>query len=156
MSPQIHPSGFRISDRPVAGSFAHPYSFQSVSDYMLRDEAAITSSVTLGGAEGAWVRYWDESSTVAVLEFEVEMPVASQETAPSKEKKEKKKKGLFPVHCAGLYIDTFPRRYRNHCATYCICPTRIRQTGDSKLQQGTYGVEAAYKHIGLVSCILHS
>lgn len=35
------------------------------------------------------VRYWDETSTAAVLEFEVEEPV--QPAAPVKEKKEKKK-----------------------------------------------------------------
>jgi hypothetical protein len=91
MSPQIHPSGFRISDRPVAASFAHPYSFQPVSDYMLRDEAAIASSSALGGEEGGWVRYWDETSTVAVLEFKVEEPALIQEAAPMKGKKEKKR-----------------------------------------------------------------
>jgi RNA-binding protein 5/10 len=91
MSPQIHPSGFRISDRPVAGSFAHPYSFQPVSDHILRDEAAISSSSALGGAEGTWVRYWDEISTVAVLEFEVAEPVQPQQVVLAKEKKEKKR-----------------------------------------------------------------
>jgi len=91
MSPQVHPSGFRISDRPVAGSFAHPYSFQPVSDYMLRDEAAIASSSALGGAEGTWARYWDETSTVAVLEFKVAEPIQPQQVVPTREKKEKKK-----------------------------------------------------------------
>lgn len=95
MSPQIHPSGFRISDRPVAASFAHPYSFQPV-DAMHRDEAALMSSQVLGGTEGGWVRYWDEASTVAVAEFEVQMPVQS---VPAKEKKEKKKKGEVFRRC---------------------------------------------------------
>ncbi|KAF9821567.1 hypothetical protein IEO21_00413 [Rhodonia placenta] len=90
MSPQIHPSGFRISDRPVAASFAHPYSFQPLPDYSLRDEACLMSSTSLGGVEGTWMRYWDEASTAAVLEFEVEEPVQSTPT-PAKEKKEKKK-----------------------------------------------------------------
>ena len=40
-----------------------------------------------------WVRYWDESSTCAVLEFKVEEPVVA--TPVQKEKKEKKKKGEF-------------------------------------------------------------
>ncbi|KAG2115341.1 uncharacterized protein F5147DRAFT_676957 [Suillus discolor] len=94
MSPQIHPSGFRISDKPVAASFAHQYSFQPV-DHMLRDETAIPSSVNLGGVEGAFVKYWDESAMVAVLEFKVEEPAQPQvqpSTGPVKEKKEKKKK----------------------------------------------------------------
>ncbi|KAF8061457.1 hypothetical protein FPV67DRAFT_1609202 [Lyophyllum atratum] len=90
MSPTIHPAGFRISDRPVAASFAHPYSFQPVTDFLSRDDACLTSSMSLGGVDGSWVRYWDESSTVAVLEFKVEE--AAQSTQPAKEKKEKKKK----------------------------------------------------------------
>lgn len=99
MSPQIHPSGFRISDKPVAASFAHPYSFQPVSDYMLRDETAIPSSLNLGGVENTFVKYWDESTTVAVLEFQVdesattEAPAAPAGGAKEKEKKKKPKGG---------------------------------------------------------------
>ncbi|KDQ59414.1 hypothetical protein JAAARDRAFT_56428 [Jaapia argillacea MUCL 33604] len=110
MSPQIHPNGFRISDRPVATSFAHPYSFQGV-DPMRRDEAAIPSSVTLGGAEGAWVRYWDEASSVAVLDFKVDEP--PKPTVPTKEKKEKKKAkelvaGIVPLEPSILPISDKP------------------------------------------------
>lgn len=90
MSPQIHPTGFRISDKPVSASWAHPYSFQPPEDIMIRDEACITSSLSLGGVEGSWVRYWDESTTVAVLEFQIEQPAASAQQ-PSKEKKKKDK-----------------------------------------------------------------
>ncbi|KAF9002035.1 hypothetical protein BDQ17DRAFT_1426312 [Cyathus striatus] len=89
MSPQIHPEGFRISDRPVAASFAHPYSFQPVTDFLSRDEACLPSSLSLGGVEGTWVRYWDENSTVQVLEFKVDEPAPA--APPSKEKKEKKR-----------------------------------------------------------------
>ena len=71
MSPHVHPNGFRISDRPVAASFAHPDSFQPLPDYSIRDEACLASSIALGGMEGALVRYWDEASSVAVLEFKV-------------------------------------------------------------------------------------
>ncbi|KAG7092216.1 hypothetical protein E1B28_008583 [Marasmius oreades] len=95
MSPQIHPSGLRISDRPVAVSYANPDSFQPIAEVMLRDEACLTSSLALGGVDGTWVRYWDESSTVAVLEFQVAQPV--QPAAPAKEKKEKKKKAEATV-----------------------------------------------------------
>ncbi|KAG6853703.1 hypothetical protein C0991_002239 [Blastosporella zonata] len=90
MSPTIHPAGFRISDRPVAASFAHPYSFQPVTDFLQRDEACLTSSIGLGGVQDTWVRYWDENSTVAVLEFKVGEPV--QTTQAAEKKKEKKKK----------------------------------------------------------------
>ncbi|EGO21762.1 hypothetical protein SERLADRAFT_474611 [Serpula lacrymans var. lacrymans S7.9] len=91
MSPQIHPSGFRISDRPVAASFAHPYSFQLVADHVLRDEAVFSSSLNLGGVEGSWVKYWDETTTVAILEFEVEGPPQVALPMSTKEKKGKKK-----------------------------------------------------------------
>lgn len=104
MSPQIHPNGFRISDRPVAASFAHPYSFQPVTDFLSRDDACLSSSMSLGGAEGTWVRYWDESSTAAVLEFEVD-EVAQPATSSAKDKdqdkdkeKKKKAKGNKPLH----------------------------------------------------------
>ncbi|TFK42869.1 hypothetical protein BDQ12DRAFT_732461 [Crucibulum laeve] len=86
MSPQLHPAGFRISDRPVAASFAHPYSFQPVTDFLMRDDACLQSSMSLGGVEGSWVRYWDEGSTVAVLEFKVE-ETAQPVTVKAKEKK---------------------------------------------------------------------
>jgi RNA-binding protein 5/10 len=89
MSPEIHPSGFRISDRPVAASFAHPYSFQPAADLMLRDEACFASSVGLGGVEGTWVRYWDEGSTISMLQFEVEDSLVIAQ--PVKDKKEKRK-----------------------------------------------------------------
>ncbi|KAJ3504869.1 hypothetical protein NLJ89_g7716 [Agrocybe chaxingu] len=104
MSPQIHPSGFRISDRPVAASFAHPYSFQPVTDFLSRDEACLQSTMALGGVEGTWVRYWDESSTVAVLEFKVEEPV--QPAVQAKEKKEKKENETYANEpCSGMFID---------------------------------------------------
>lgn len=94
MSPQLHPNGFRVDDRPVAASFAHPYSFQPLGDNALPDETCIASSITLGGVEGTWVKYWDEGSGLAVMEFEVEEPV--QPVVPAKEKKEKKKvKGML-------------------------------------------------------------
>ncbi|KAI0730383.1 hypothetical protein C8Q72DRAFT_824121 [Fomitopsis betulina] len=91
MSPQIHPNGFRISDRPVAASFAHPESFQPISDFALRDEACMMSSMALGGVEEQWVRYWDEGSTVVVLEFEVAEPVQQASVAPMKDKKERRR-----------------------------------------------------------------
>ncbi|KAK2460530.1 hypothetical protein APHAL10511_007000 [Amanita phalloides] len=96
MSPQLHPNGFRISDKPVAASFAHPYSFQPVTDFIQRDEACLKSTNSLGGAEGTWVRYWDENSTCAVLEFKVEEPMSVG--PPQKEKKEKRKKADIDTH----------------------------------------------------------
>ena len=61
---------------------------------MLRDEASVTSSMSLGGLEGTFVRYWDENATVAVLEFKVEQPVAAPAATKEKEKK-KKAKGVW-------------------------------------------------------------
>jgi RNA-binding protein 5/10 len=99
MTAQIHPAGFRISDVPVAASFAHPDSFIMV-DAMHRDEACLVSSHALGGSEHGWCRYWDETSTVAVVEFEVVIPT---QTASNKEKEKKKKKGgIFFSFCQFL------------------------------------------------------
>jgi RNA-binding protein 5/10 len=81
---------------------------------MLRDETAIPSSINLGGVGGAFVKYWDDSAMVAILAFKVETPSQPQvqaSTGPTKEKKEKKKKGV-PADCSvlsqqltGKYID---------------------------------------------------
>ena len=97
MSAQIHPSGFHISERPVAASFAHPYSFQPLPDYSLRDDACLASSLSLGGVEGTFVRYWDEASTIAMLEFKVEEPVQTTTSAPVAKEKKKKPKGMLVV-----------------------------------------------------------
>jgi len=51
--------------------------------------------MNLGGTEGTWVRYWDEASTAAVLEFQVEESIQQPVTVTGKEKKEKKRaKGI--------------------------------------------------------------
>lgn len=95
MSPQLHPSGFRIAERPVAASFAHPYSFQPLAENMLRDESCVSSSLATGGVEGTWAKYWDESATVGELQFEVEAPVPSVTTErDSKPKKKKESKSM--------------------------------------------------------------
>jgi RNA-binding protein 5/10 len=61
------------------------------------------SSLSLGGVEDTWVRYWDEAATAAVLEFEVE--AAIQTSAPVKEKKERKKvKGTCHAFYSAYYI----------------------------------------------------
>lgn len=78
----------------MAASFAHMYSFQLLSDPMQRDEACISSSISLGGIEGGWARYWDESSTVAVLEFSVAEPVAQQTNASGAKEKKKRPKSM--------------------------------------------------------------
>jgi RNA-binding protein 5/10 len=57
---------------------------------MLRDESCVTSSLAMGGVEGTWAKYWDESATVVELKFEVEAPVPS--VAPERDSKPKKKK----------------------------------------------------------------
>ena len=71
---------------------------------MLRDETAIPSSLNLGGVENTFVKYWDESATVAVLEFKVDEPAATQVpaavTAPKEKEKRKKAKGASTV----LYV----------------------------------------------------
>jgi RNA-binding protein 5/10 len=92
MAPQIHPNGFRISDRPVAASFAHPYSFQPIPDYSLKDDSCIPSSMALGGLEDAYVKYWDEGSMIAVIEFEVEQSTKPTRNRLTKRRKRRKRK----------------------------------------------------------------
>ncbi|KLO07384.1 hypothetical protein SCHPADRAFT_932471 [Schizopora paradoxa] len=89
MSSSLHPNGFRVSDKPVAASFAHPYSFQPLNDGV-PDESCLHSSLSLGGIEDTWVKYWDENSTVGVMEFKVDEPVEAQ-VDTGKGKKEKRK-----------------------------------------------------------------
>lgn len=48
--------------------------------------------MALGGMDGALVRYWDEASSVAVLEFKVEEPAQPSAPAPTTKEKEKKRK----------------------------------------------------------------
>lgn len=81
----------------MAASFAHPYSFQPLPDYSLRDDACLASSLSLGGVEGTFVRYWDEASTIAMLEFKVEEPVQTATSAPVAKEKKKKPKGMLVV-----------------------------------------------------------
>ncbi|KAF7338512.1 hypothetical protein MVEN_02077300 [Mycena venus] len=86
----IHPASAYQIVRSRPHSRIHTL-FQPIADLMIRDEACIPSSVNLGGEEGTLVRYWDEGSTIAQLEFSVEQPVQQQEAAQAKEKREKKK-----------------------------------------------------------------
>ncbi|KZT03405.1 uncharacterized protein LAESUDRAFT_659918 [Laetiporus sulphureus 93-53] len=113
ISPQIHPSGFRISDRPVAASFAHPYSFQPLADHLLRDDACLMSTSSLGGVEGTWVRYWDEASTAAILEFKIEEMVQPIPTQTAERDKKKKSKGQLssterPAEASALPVSDKP------------------------------------------------
>lgn len=125
MSPTIHPAGFRISDRPVAASFGHSESFQPIDNVMLRDDACIPSSLAMGGVEGTWVRYWDETSTLAMLEFQVAAPTIQ---APAKERKEKKKgKGMHLSVTARMLLTKSCRRQ----ATGCSCPVCDQAYGEA-------------------------
>jgi hypothetical protein len=56
--------------------------------------------MALGGVEDQWVRYWDESATIAKLEYEVE--VSAQQPPPAKEKEKRRKKGPVP-HCVVMH-----------------------------------------------------
>jgi RNA-binding protein 5/10 len=91
MSPDLHPEGFRISNRPVAASFGSTVSFQPLAPHSLRDEACIMGSSAMGGAEGVFAKYWDESTIVLEMAFEVAQPAAKKDSTMQGEKKKKKK-----------------------------------------------------------------
>jgi RNA-binding protein 5/10 len=91
MSPDLHPEGFRISNRPVAASFGSTVSFQPLAPHSLRDEACIMGSNAMGGTEGVFAKYWDESTVVLEMAFEVAQSAAKKESAMQGEKKKKKK-----------------------------------------------------------------
>jgi len=78
----------------------------------MRDEACLPSSVTLGGVEEQWVRYWDEGATIAKLEYDAEIP--TQQPAPTKEKEKKKKKGPVLSH-GTVHISDFWDFSRGRC-----------------------------------------
>jgi RNA-binding protein 5/10 len=139
MSPQIHPNGFRVSDKPVAASFAHPYSFQPIENQMMRDEASVQSSMGLGGVEGVWVRYWDEGSTAAILEFKVEEPAPA--AAPTKEKKKKSKGNTASFLRYMRSSLTSPRRGPHTSACGGFYASRLGQACDPKLQDLVRGQE---------------
>ena len=89
--------------------------------------------MALGGLEGTYVKYWDEGSMIAVLEFEVEQSTKSGQEQPSKERKEKKKKGQpssWPALLLSYNNDSdYPRNsQRSHC------PAFVGQTCYPKLQ----------------------
>lgn len=83
---------------------------------MLRDESAIPSSLNVGGVENTFVKYWDESATVAVLEFQVEDPVPAQgvaavEATKEKEKKKKAKCAFTVLHTRRDFLTLCRRGY---------------------------------------------
>jgi hypothetical protein len=55
--------------------------------------------MSLGGVEGTWVRYWDESATVAVLEFQVDEAVQSAPAGSKDKDKDKEKKKRLKSTC---------------------------------------------------------
>jgi len=110
MSSTLHPNGFRISEKPVAASFAHPYSFQPSHDNA-PDDTCLPSSLGLGGVEGALVRYWDENSTVGVMEFKVDEPVEVQVDSAKGKRERKKVKNVTsaaPIEASILAVSSKP------------------------------------------------
>ncbi|KAF8326098.1 uncharacterized protein EI90DRAFT_3281756 [Cantharellus anzutake] len=99
MSPTLFPSGFRISDKPVAASFAHPHSFTMLQPGGYRDENCVEASLSMGGQEGGIAKYWDDNACVSELTFKVEEPTSQQ---PKRLKEKKKEKPRDPTASEGL------------------------------------------------------
>ncbi|CAE6491534.1 unnamed protein product [Rhizoctonia solani] len=94
MSPELHPSGFRIGSRAIAASFAHPSSFQPLENRP-PDEYSLVSTHAVGGSDVGWCSYWDQTAFAEVQEFQVDQETIADLTAhaaPEAEKKKEKKK----------------------------------------------------------------
>ncbi|CAE6432359.1 unnamed protein product [Rhizoctonia solani] len=94
MSPELHPSGFRIGSRAIAASFAHPSSFQPL-DNRPPDEYSLVCTQAVGGSETGWCSYWDQTAFAEAQEFQVDQETIAALTAsaaPEVEKKKEKKK----------------------------------------------------------------
>ncbi|KZT59764.1 hypothetical protein CALCODRAFT_466464, partial [Calocera cornea HHB12733] len=100
MMPQLHPNGFRISDKPIAVAFAHPMSFQPLPPGTPKDEYSISSSLWLGGQEGWWTKYWDDNAGIGEKKFEVK-----EDPKETKEEKERKKKPKLKEVGESIYAD---------------------------------------------------
>jgi RNA-binding protein 5/10 len=93
MSPELHPSGFRIGSRAIAASFAHPASFQPL-EQRPPDEFSVVSTPAVGGPDSGWCSYWDQTAFVEIQEFQVDPDTIAELTVTNTEgekKKEKKK-----------------------------------------------------------------
>jgi RNA-binding protein 5/10 len=91
MSPELHPSGFRIGSRAIAASFAHPASFQPL-DQRPPDEYSIVCTPAVGGSDTGWCSYWDQSAFVEIQEFQVDQNTIADLTANTTEGEKKKDK----------------------------------------------------------------
>jgi RNA-binding protein 5/10 len=91
MSRELHPEGFRISDRPIASSFANKAAFTTLSPHELRDEACVFGSQAVGGTPGVFAKYWDDSTIVNEKTFQYEEPNKKETTVKEKKKKKKER-----------------------------------------------------------------
>ncbi|KAG9098063.1 hypothetical protein FS749_004791 [Ceratobasidium sp. UAMH 11750] len=116
MSPELHPSGFRIGSRAIAASFAHPASFQPL-EQRPPDEYSLICTAAVGGSDAGWCSYWDQSAFVEVQEFQVDpetiadLTITNTEGEKKKEKKKDKTKHSVQklVESAGLTVLSEPK-----------------------------------------------
>lgn len=125
MSPQLHSSGFRVLSRPIAASFAHPFSFKLLAPHEISDESCIPATVAVGGKEEGWSKYWDETAFAAELAFKV-APVVKEAEKSKEKKKEKHKesssKSKFSRWASLLFlISTFAFRARCGLTSHRWC-----------------------------------
>ena len=144
MSRELHPEGFRVLDRPVSTSFANPSSFQPLAPHSLRDEGCVMGSTSLGGTEGVFAKYWDESTVVLEMAFEVKPTESGAKkeatSGPDKKKKKKNKEEdsceLFHHHCAAVssgfqwYLSTSTSSWLQQSSRKRRSPRLYRQTSN--------------------------
>lgn len=113
MSPLLFPNGFRISGIPVAASFAQVHSFQLTPDGTYRDDSCVDASSSIGGRDSGHARYWDESTVVSemVYEIEEEKPVKKSSGKDKEKRKERSKVGSSAKSSKGDYPSHHTLRY---------------------------------------------
>ena len=104
MSRELHPEGFRISDRPIASSFANKASFTTLSPHELRDEASVLGSQAIGGTPGVFAKYWDETTIVNEKTFQYEEPNKKETSIKEKKKKKKEREQDACEQCCSFAI----------------------------------------------------
>lgn len=74
----------------MAASFAQAHSFQLSPDNTYRDDSCVDASLSIGGIDSGYAKYWDENTVVSEMVYEVEEEKPVKKSSSSKDKERKK------------------------------------------------------------------